>query len=96
MSDLDCGVRAVHVPEAVEVWQTILREANQSVLRDRLMGRVVNVLVMPHGDLAGAMACMLARKLHDDAIDRPTLAGLIRYAGHCRCHRGRPAGHPGP
>ena len=54
MSDLDCGVRAVHVPEAVEVWQTILREANQSVLRDRLMGRVVNVLVMPHGDLAGA------------------------------------------
>ncbi len=78
--DLDCGVRAVHVPEAVEVWQTISGEASQAVLRDRLMGRVVNVLVLPHGDLAGAMACMLARKLHDDGIDRPTLAGLISDA----------------
>ncbi len=80
MSDLDCGVRAVHVPEAVEVWQTILREASQAVVRDRLMSRVVNVLVTPHSDLAGAMACLLARKLHDDGIDRPTLAGLISDA----------------
>ena len=80
MSDLDCGVRNVDVPEAVEVWQTILAEAHQAILRDRLMSRVVNVLVVPHGDLAGAMACLLARKLHDDAIDRPTLAGLISDA----------------
>ena len=80
MSELDCGVRSVHVPEAVEVWQTILREANHALMRDRLMSRVVNVLVTPHGDLAGAMACLLARKLQDDAIDRPTLAGLISDA----------------
>ena len=80
MSELDCGVRSVHVPEAVEVWQTILREANHALMRDRLMGRVVNVLVTPHADLAGAMACLLARKLQDDAIDRTTLAGLISDA----------------
>ena len=80
MSDLDCGVRGVFVPEAVAVWNTIQAEAAAAVVRDRLMGRVVNVLVMPHGDLAGAMACMLARKLHDDAIDRMTLAGLISDA----------------
>ncbi len=80
MSELDCGVRSVHVPEAVEVWQTILLEANHALMRDRLMSRVVNVLVTPHGDLAGAMACLLARKLQDDAIDRPTLAGLISDA----------------
>ncbi len=80
MSELDCGVRSVHVPEAVEVWQTILLEANHALMRDRLMSRVVNVLVTPHGDLAGGMACLLARKLQDDAIDRPTLAGLISDA----------------
>ena len=80
MSELDCGVRSVHVPEAVEVWQTILREANHALMRDRLMGRVVNVLVTPHSDLAGGMACLLARKLQDDAIDRSTLAGLISDA----------------
>lgn len=80
MSELDCGVRSVFVAEAVGVWDTILREASTAVVRDRLMGRVVNVLVTPHGDLAGAMACMLARKLHDDGIDRMTLAGLISDA----------------
>ncbi len=80
MSELDCGVRGVFVAEAVGVWDTILREASTAVLRDRLMSRVVSVLVTPHGDLAGAMACMLARKLHDDGIDRMTLAGLISDA----------------
>ena len=80
MSELDCGVRGVFVAEAVGVWDTILREASTAVLRDRLMSRVVGVLVTPHGDLAGAMACMLARKLHDDGIDRMTLAGLISDA----------------
>ncbi len=80
MSELDCGVRSVFVAEAVGVWDSILREASTAVLRDRLMSRVVGVLVTPHGDLAGAMACMLARKLHDDGIDRMTLAGLISDA----------------
>lgn len=80
MSELDCGVRSVFVPEAVGVWDSILRESSTAVLRDRLMSRVVGVLVTPHGDLAGAMACMLARKLHDDGIDRMTLAGLISDA----------------
>jgi serine O-acetyltransferase len=77
MSELDCGVRSVFVPEATGVWDTVLREAAVAVAQDRLMGRVANVLVTPHADLAGAMACLLARKLHDDAVDRPTLAGLI-------------------
>ncbi|MCX7380924.1 MAG: serine O-acetyltransferase [Alphaproteobacteria bacterium] len=80
MSELDCGVRGVFVAEAVGVWDIILREAATAVLRDRLMSRVVGVLVTPHGDLAGAMACMLARKLNDDGIDRMTLAGLISDA----------------
>jgi serine O-acetyltransferase len=77
MSELDCGVRSVSDPVSAEVWRAIQAEATQAVLRDRLMGRVVNTLVRPHADLGCAMACLLARKLADDAVDRGTLAGLI-------------------
>ena len=77
MSELACGMRNIFVPEADTVWDTILGEANDAVAQDRLMTRVVNTMVTPHGNLGGAMACLLGRKLHDDAIDRPTLAGLI-------------------
>ena len=77
MSDLDCTLRNVSVPAGTAVWQTILREAAIAVAQDRLMARVINVLVMPHGDLPCAMACLLARKLQDDSFDRQTMAGLI-------------------
>ena len=77
MSELECGMRSFQVPDSVEVWRAIRAEAARAVLHDRLMGRVVNTLVQPHTDLAAAMACLLARKLADDALDRPTLAGLI-------------------
>jgi len=80
MSELACGMRNVFVPQAVEVWEAITREAAAAVAQDRLMGRVVGVLVSPHADLASAMGCLLARKLHDDAVDRPTMAGLISDA----------------
>ena len=77
MSDLVCGVRTTDVPEVATIWQTIRREAAAAVGNDRLMARVVNVLIEPHAGLGDALACLLARKLADDAIDRPTLAGLI-------------------
>ncbi len=77
MSELVCGVRNVSVPEADAVWATIQREAAAAVGNDRLMARVINVLVTPHAGLGAALACLLARKLADDGIDRLTLAGLI-------------------
>ncbi len=76
MSELACGARNVfrrgvgHDPARI----------GAAVAQDRLMSRIVSTMVTPHGNLGGAMACLLGRKLHDDALDRPTLAGLISDA----------------
>lgn len=77
MSEVTCGARNVSTPVADGLWDAILREAATAVAHDRMMTRVVDVLVTPHPTLADALACLLARKLADDAIDRSTLAGLI-------------------
>jgi serine O-acetyltransferase len=77
MADLACGGRSLSIQTGMDLWATIHRDAAAAVARDKLMSGVVHALVLRHESFAEALACNLARKLADDAIDARGLSGLI-------------------
>ncbi|MCW3476463.1 serine O-acetyltransferase [Limobrevibacterium gyesilva] len=80
MADLACSMRSLSIQAGVDLWATIHRDADAAVARDRLMSSAVRALVLRHSSFPDALACNLARKLADDAIDAPGLAGVITDA----------------
>ncbi len=78
MSEVVCNFQDLSVQAVgAELWESIQAEGREAVARDALMARSVNLLVLRHASLGAALACLLGRKLADDAVDANALSGLI-------------------
>ena len=80
MSDIACTARGLTLQAGMDIWATIHREANAAVARDPLMRRSIEALVLRHASFPEALACNLARRLADDALDAETIGAVIAEA----------------
>jgi len=80
MSDIACTARGLTLQAGMDIWATIHREAAAAVANDRLMRRGIEALVLRHASFPEALACNLARRLADDALDADTIGAVIAEA----------------